>query len=65
MFIADRFSKMAHFIASHKANDASYIVDLYFEEVIRLHRVPKTIMCDKDTQFLSHIWRSLWHQLRN
>ena len=63
MVVVDKSTKIAHFVACHKANDASHIVDLYFREIIRLHRVPKTIVSDRDTKFLSHFWRSLWHLL--
>ena len=51
MLIADRFSKMAHFVACHKANDGSHVIDLYLKEIIRLHGVPRTIVSDKDTNF--------------
>ena len=54
---------MALFVASHKIDDASYVADLYFKEIIWLLRVPKTIVSDRDTKFLSHFWRSLWHLL--
>jgi len=30
MVIIDRFSKMAHFIACHKCDDATYIADIFF-----------------------------------
>jgi len=48
------FSKMAQFIPCHKIDDASYITDLYFKEIIRLHGVPKTIVPKRDSMFLSH-----------
>lgn len=52
--IVDRFSKMTHFIACYRTDDATNIANIFFSDVMRLYDVSKTIVSDRNIKFLSH-----------
>ena len=54
MVVVDRFSTMIHFVPRQKTNDASYIVEIYFREIIRSYGAPKTIVSGHNSKLLSH-----------
>ena len=52
--VIDRLTKVANFIPMKKNTSAADLVPLYIKEVLRLHGVPKSIVSDRDSKFVSH-----------
>jgi hypothetical protein len=61
--VVDRFSKMAIMAACKKNITAEATAKLFFECVWVHFGIPKTIVSDRDSHFLSTFWSSLWSLL--
>ncbi|XP_060177884.1 uncharacterized protein LOC132607823 [Lycium barbarum] len=59
--VVDRFSKMAHFILCKKTSDATHVAVLFFNHIVKLHGIPRSIR-DGQTEVVN---RSLGSLLRS
>ena len=57
--VIDRLTKVAHFVPMNTKNSAIDLVPLYIKEIVRLHGVPKSIVSDRDSKFVSNFRKSL------
>jgi hypothetical protein len=39
--------------------DAFQVTQIYFNEAVHLHDIPRTITLDMDVKFMSNFWKSL------
>jgi hypothetical protein len=53
MFVViDRFSKITHFISCTKTTDSARVAKLYFDEIVKLYGLSRTIVSEMDVKFL-------------
>ena len=57
--IIDRLTKTAHFLPVHSSYTAKKYAEIYVDQIIRLHGVPKTIISDRGSQFVACFWQQL------
>ena len=60
LVVVDRLSKIADFIPTVTTVSAIDSARLFFDEIVRLHGVPTSLMSDRDPKFASKFWRALF-----
>lgn len=60
MVVVDRFSKFAHFVVMQHPYTAAKVAQVFFEKIFSLYGLPKSIVSDRDTIFLSVFWSELF-----
>ena len=61
--IVDRLTKTAHFLPVHTTYSAKRYAEIYLDQVVRLHGVPRTIISDRGAQFVARFWEQLQDSL--
>ena len=61
--IVDRLSKSAYFLPIRDGMSTDQLGRLYVREIVRLHGVPRDIVSDRDSRFMSAFWGSLQRAL--
>ena len=58
--VVDRFSKFAHFVPLSHPYTAASVAKVFFQEIVRLHGLPSSIVSDRDPVFTSAFWKELF-----
>jgi hypothetical protein len=61
--IIDRLTKTAHFLLVHTTYSAKKYAEVYLDQIVQLHGVPKTIISDRGAQFITRFWEQLQYAL--
>ncbi|MCO5548013.1 hypothetical protein L7F22_001469 [Adiantum nelumboides] len=61
--IVDRFSKQAHFIPVKKIIKAHQMATLFISQVSKYHRLPTSIVSDRDPRMTNNFWKGLFENL--
>ncbi|EUC53577.1 Transposon Tf2-1 polyprotein, putative [Rhizoctonia solani AG-3 Rhs1AP] len=60
--VVDRFTKMAHFVATVETIKAPDLARLFLQHIFRAHGLPDTMISDRGSIFVSQFWTRL-HEL--
>lgn len=59
--VMDRFSKMVHFVPLSHPYTTLIVAHAFFDNIVRLHGFPCSIVSDWDPIFTSTLWTELFH----
>jgi hypothetical protein len=57
--IVDRLTKTAHFLSVHTTYNAKKYAEIYLDQIVHLHGIPKIIISDHRAQFIARFWEQL------
>jgi hypothetical protein len=62
-FIVDRLTKTAHFLPVHTTHKTEKYAEIYVDQIVRLHGIPRTIVSDRGAMFVARFWEQLQKSL--
>jgi hypothetical protein len=57
LVIVDRLTKRAHFIETKTTKKAKELANVFLNQYVRYHGIPRDITSDRDSKFTSHFWQ--------
>jgi len=60
LVVVDRFTKYAHFLALKHLYTALSVAKVLYDQVIKLHGMPQSMISDRDKVFTSTVWTELF-----
>jgi hypothetical protein len=61
--IVDRLTKTTHFLPVHTTHKAEKYAEIYIDQIVRLHGIPRTIVSDRGALFVARFWEQLQKSL--
>jgi hypothetical protein len=61
--IVDRLTKTAHFLPVHTTHKTEKYAEIYVDQIVCLHGIPKTIVSDRGAVFVARFWEQLQESL--
>ena len=60
LVVVDGLSKYVYFLPLSHPFSTVIVPQLYFDNIFKLHGVPKTIVSDRDRDFVCQFWQELF-----
>jgi hypothetical protein len=64
LVVVDKLTKYSHFLPVKHPYSVGSIAQQFLNNIVKLHGVPKTIVCDKEKVFTSFFWIELFKLLK-
>jgi hypothetical protein len=61
--LVDKFSKMVHYVATTTTVTAEKLAEIFLNNVVKYHGIPKNLVSDRDPRFTSKFWQCLFKAL--